>query len=189
MRKLVLWSLPTVAFFFFNWYYALRTQNTWAIFLLCSVSYLNRTCFLRGTSTIETQHPSVKSAIQSVAELLFNSYAENPPLLQTDIARGENRYSRKISSGGSGFCRAIAIYRSHTVLGSQKDERANSVLSVNAWSQTNQFKLEVKASRKGLGFFFFSIDLAQVNVLASQRDFKFISRLEFHLFGVGGSNQ
>src|SRR4028118_147110 len=112
MRKLVLWSWPTVAFFFLNWYYALLAQNTWAIFLLCSVSYLNRTWFLPQTSTIETQHPSVKSAIQSLAEHpcvtslksakqsltepLFNSYAENPPLLQTDIARGENRYSRKI---------------------------------------------------------------------------------------------
>ena len=112
MRKLVLWSLPTVAFFFFNWYYALLAQNTSAIFLLCSVSYLNRTCFLPRTSTIEIQNPSVKCAIQSVAEhpcvtslksatqslteLLFNSYAENPPLLQTDIARGENMYSRKI---------------------------------------------------------------------------------------------
>ena|SRR6476661_988325 len=112
MRKLVLWSLPTFTFFFFNWYYALWAQNTWAIFLLCSVSSLNLSCFLPGTSTIETQNPSVKCAIQSVAEhpcvtslksatpslteLFFNSYAENPPLLQTDIARGENRYSRKI---------------------------------------------------------------------------------------------
>ena len=112
MRKLVLWSLPTVAFFFFNWYYALWAQNTSAIFLLCAVSYLNYSCFLPGTSTIETQHPSVKSAKQSLAEhpcvtsvksvkqslaeVLCNSYAENPPLLQTDIARGENRYSRKI---------------------------------------------------------------------------------------------
>ncbi len=112
MRKLVLWSLPTVAFFFLNWYYALLAENTSAIFLLCSVSYLNRTWFLPQTSTIETQNPSLKCAIQSVAEhpcvtsfksatqslteLLFNSYAENPPLLQTDIARGENRYSRKI---------------------------------------------------------------------------------------------
>jgi hypothetical protein len=80
--------------------------------LLCSVSSLNLSCFLPGTSTRETQHPSLKCAIQclaehpcvtslksakqSLAELLFNSYAENPPLLQTDIARGENRYSRKI---------------------------------------------------------------------------------------------
>ena len=112
MRKLVLWSLPTVAFFFLNWYYALRAQNTSAIFLLCSVSSLNLSCFLPGTSTIETQHPSLKCAIQclaehpcvtslksakqSLAELLFNSYAENPPLLQTDMARGEDRYSRKI---------------------------------------------------------------------------------------------
>ena len=96
MRKLVLWSLPTVAFFFLNWYYALWAQNTSAIFLLCLVSSLNLSCFLPGTSTIETQHPSLKSAKQSLAELLFNSYAENPPLLQTDIARGENRYSRKI---------------------------------------------------------------------------------------------
>ena len=68
MRKLVLWSLPTVASFFLNWYYALRAQNTRAIFLLCSVSSLNLSCFLPGTSTIETQHPSVKSAIQSLAE-------------------------------------------------------------------------------------------------------------------------
>lgn len=97
---------------FFNWYYALLAENTSAIFLLCSVSELSLTCFLPRTSTIETQHRSVKSAIQSVAEHpcvtsvisgrqsvaehLFNSYAENPPLVQTDIARGENRYSRKI---------------------------------------------------------------------------------------------
>lgn len=41
---------------------------------------------------------------------------------------------------------------------------------------------------KGLGYFF-SIDLAQVNVFASQGNFKFISWLEFHLFGIGSSNQ
>jgi hypothetical protein len=104
---------------FFNCYYPLLAENTSAIFLLWSVSYLNLSCFLPGTSTIETQHPSVKCAIQSLAEhpcvtslksatqslaeLLFNSYAENPPLLQTDIARGENRYSRKYKAVAVAF--------------------------------------------------------------------------------------
>lgn len=90
---------------------------------------------VKSRTQLAAEHPSitsVKSRTQSAAELLFNSYAENPPLVHTDIARGENRYSRKISSSGSGFCPAIAIYRSHSVLGSQKDFRANSLLAVNA---------------------------------------------------------
>jgi len=76
---------------------------------------------------------------------------------------------------GSGFDRA-AISISDTVLGAPRAITEPTLI------------LEVKASSKCLGYIFL-IDLAQVNVLASQRDFKFISWLEFHLFSVGSSNQ